>query len=110
MPHTIDDYALDNGWSLSFSNPDNLFYQKGKSLTITKNSDGTADLFIQGNVQFSRVPFQSEYGRLNGRCTEGYTVTVTIVDPDARMIVGVVQGEPSTLPVAGTWGADANGG
>jgi hypothetical protein len=106
MPYTIDDFAGD--WTLRFCDPpDNNYYPPNNSLTITKKSDGKADLFIQGNITFSGVPFESEYGRLNGKSTEGHTVTVTIFDPDGGKIVGLVRTD--IAPVAGTWGADANG-
>lgn len=118
MPYTIDDFAIPQGWILQFCDPpDNDSYPKGSSLTITKNPDGTtANLVIQGDtkgdIKFSGVPFESEFGRLNGTSTdpstEGYKVTVTIIDPNKRKIVGWVQ-PPNILPLAGTWGADANG-
>jgi len=109
--HTIEDYAGTESktWTFAFAYPESCTYPIGEILTITRSreDENTVSLSWKDH-EIPGIPFDGTYGRLNGTTSDGFTVTITVVDPAKNKIVGVIQG--AGLPEAGTWGADATGG
>src|SRR5436305_12213492 len=120
----FDDFIYGPGWKIQWTQDpvDNPTYPKTNVVLIVPSATKlfqTVDL-IWVDDQWQRhdlmgIPFDDQKGWLSGdKCVQsfnGSTYKVTVqITPTGQLKGTVSLSSPGITPVAGTWGADANGG